>query len=690
MSFAALAMYYLLAAALSAAVLSSGSPVESRQLDPCTKIVKQSWSKPSEVSSCLSSFPFSTTLRDNIVDVLSQTLSQFHTSTNFHLKMPDPFTDDTIDLLGEFQRIKKTTYHSDLELHRDISTTLKRLGDSHAGYVNYCYDSLYVTYFPFPLAVLARPGAEDIQNIHIVPEASEVVTDEFGAEAVKTWQAALGGRNLTDFNGAQIVSINGQDPWAIVDTYAATAGGFQAKTTRQNGFFASYALWDYDMGGFAQLALPPQNDTISLTLIRNGTTSQETYDVPYLSRIGSGTVEFTDAKSLWSNNCLPTRKTNGGSSSDAAPSAKMKTTGLQATKEEDPLSQPAKFQKTPIIPSIVDGRRETFANLVYDGPQDISLPGHLVPTDEVTEYGAVRWYILEDGKTAVLWIASFGGRTTLASKAIVNGLNYVKKQGVQRLLVDVTNNGGGQICLASFLHRVLAGPQPGLDIQPGFDGSVRAQDLPQKIVAKIIAGGLPEDDTSYYNPSNYKGANGTEFAANFNWLDPAINMRVNGVPDKFSQKIGDTCLPFSQTPPTTQPFEFENIAIMSNGRCASACSLFSILMRTRYNVKTVVVGGKPGTTQQYCGVVGGQSLSFVPLNAELKSLGLKNDPLSPPDFLTNSYQGITWKLAYSPEDPSSFEEFKSHPAQFNFPLLPSTVNNPRAIWEDVNKRLWPN
>ncbi|KAH7335675.1 hypothetical protein B0J17DRAFT_667296 [Rhizoctonia solani] len=684
-------MYYLLAAALSSAVLSSGSPLEPRQSDPCTKIVNQAWSKPSEVSSCLSSFPFNATLRDNVVDVLSKTFSQFHTSTNFHLHMPDPFTDDTVDLLGEFQRIRKTTYKSDLELHRDISTTVKRLGDSHAGYVNYCYDSLFSTYLPFPLVVLARPGAEDVQNIYIAPEASLVVTNEFGDEAITTWQAAVGGRNLTELNGAQIVSINGQDPWAVVDTYAATAGGFQAKTTRQNGFFASYSLWEYIMGGFAQLALPPPNDTVTLTLIRNGTTSQETYNVPYLSRIGSKTVEFTDAQSLWTNNCLPNRKTNGGNPSDGVAVSKMKTmAGLKSTDEEDPLSEPAKFQRMPIIPPVVDGRRETFASLVYDEPQDIAFPESLLPTTYVTGYGAVQWQMLEDNKTAVLWLASFDGRSIDMRKAIMRGLNEVKVKGAERLLIDVTNNGGGIICLASFLHRVLAGPQPGLDVQPGLDGSVRAQDLPQKIVAKIVAGGLPEDDTSYYNPSNYKNAQGTEYAANFNWLDPPINVQVNGVSDKFSQKIGDTCLPFPLDPPATQPFKFENIAIISNGRCASSCSLFSILMRTKYNVKTVVMGGKQGTTQQYCGVVGGQSLNFVPFNVELKTLGLKNDTLAPPDFLTNSYQGLTWKLAYSPSDPNSFEEFKTHPAQFNFPLLPSTVNNPQAIWEDVTRRLWPN
>jgi purine-nucleoside phosphorylase len=104
-------------------------------------------------------------------------------------------------------------------------------------------------------------------------------------------------------------------------------------------------------------------------------------------------------------------------------------------------------------------------------------------------------------------------------------------------------------------------------------------------------------------------------------------------------RIGDTCLPFTFTPPETKPFEFENIAIMTNGRCASSCSLFSVTMATKYNVKTVVVGGKPGTTQHYCGVVGGQSLNFVTVDSEVKTVGLKNDPLAPPDFLTNSYLG---------------------------------------------------
>ncbi|KAG9098778.1 hypothetical protein FRC07_010594, partial [Ceratobasidium sp. 392] len=280
-------MYYLFALGLPAAALAAGtSRFDARQSDPCAAIAPKGWYKPSQVLSCLQSFPYNETLRNNVVDVVSKTFN-FHTSVSFHLNMPDPFTDDTVDLQGELRRIRATKYDSDFNLHQDVSKTVKRLNDGHAGYINYCYDSLYTTYLPFPLAVLARPDALDVQSIYIVPEASTVATAEFGGDAVSKWQAALG-RNLTDFNGARIVSINGKDPWAVVDENAAVNGGYQAKTTRQNAFFSSYQRaateWSYRLGDFAQWSLPVRGDSVTLRLVRNGTNTEEQYVVPYLSR----------------------------------------------------------------------------------------------------------------------------------------------------------------------------------------------------------------------------------------------------------------------------------------------------------------------------------------------------------------------------------------------------------------------
>jgi len=49
-------------------------------------------------------------------------------------------------------------------------------------------------------------------------------------------------------------------------------------------------------------------------------------------------------------------------------------------------------------------------------------------------------------------------------------------------------------------------------------------------------------------------------------------------------------------------------------------------------VKTVVVGGKQGVPQQYCGTVGGQSTDFSMIDTEVKSAKLKNHTLAPPDL----------------------------------------------------------
>ncbi|CAE6532398.1 unnamed protein product [Rhizoctonia solani] len=668
-------MYYIFA--LATAALAAGSPLQPRQSDPCAAIAAKGWYKPSQVLSCIQSFPYNETLRNNIVDVVSKTFN-FHTSVSFHLNMPDPFTDDTVDLQGEIRRIGGTKYDSDFNLHQDVSKTVKELNDGHAGYINYCYDSLFVTYLPFPLAVLARPDALDVQNIHVVPEASTVAAAEFGSDAVAKWEAALG-RKLADASTPFLIlalQLN-------LFSNAAVTGSYQAKTTRQNAFFSSYqratSEWSYRLGDFAQWSLPVRGDSVTLRLVRNGTNTEETYTVPYLSRIGSSTVAFTNAKSLWANNCVATTGTNGASYYKAQ--AKSKVVAK------------TRFQPDPEIAPIINGRRQPISTLVADGPLfDVTLPSRLTPPTPITGNGALQFYMLDDNKTAVLALGSFSGDFAGVQKGILDGINSVKSKGATRLLVDVTNNGGGYICLAAWLHRVLAGPGPGTEPQPGLDGSVRAQDLAQKITAKIVANntGVDPDLQMLYNPLSWRDTKSKRFPANFNWLDPAIKMQINGVTDKFSQEIGDDCIPYDLTPPAVKPFEFDNIAILNNGRCASSCSLFTISMRTKYNVKTVVVGGKPGTTQQYCGIVGGQSLNFAAIDSDVKTAGLKNDPLAPPDFMGDNYQGITWKLGYAILDHNKFEEFMTHPAQFTFPLLPSTVNNPIALWKDITKRLWPN
>ncbi|KAG6854489.1 hypothetical protein C0991_006091 [Blastosporella zonata] len=58
-------------------------------------------------------------------------------------------------------------------------------------------------------------------------------------------------------------------------------------------------------------------------------------------------------------------------------------------------------------------------------------------------------------------------------------------------------------------------------------------------------------------------------------------------------------------------------------------------MSKHEGVRTVVVGGKKDTNQQYCGTVGGQSTDFSTIDSEIKTTHLKNQSLAPPDLVNN-------------------------------------------------------
>lgn len=54
----------------------------------------------------------------------------FHTSVNYQISAPEPFTRDVHEnLMADLTRIQMTKYPSDFDLHIDLSRTFKRLND---------------------------------------------------------------------------------------------------------------------------------------------------------------------------------------------------------------------------------------------------------------------------------------------------------------------------------------------------------------------------------------------------------------------------------------------------------------------------------------------------------------------------------------------------------------------------------
>jgi hypothetical protein len=64
----------------------------------------------------------------------------FHTSVNYQIQAPEPFTNDVHEnLLSDLARISLQDYDSEYNLHIDLSRTFKRLNDGHCVWINRCY-----------------------------------------------------------------------------------------------------------------------------------------------------------------------------------------------------------------------------------------------------------------------------------------------------------------------------------------------------------------------------------------------------------------------------------------------------------------------------------------------------------------------------------------------------------------------
>ncbi|KAF8884720.1 hypothetical protein CPB84DRAFT_1837997 [Gymnopilus junonius] len=583
--------------------------------DPCAVVGGQKWVNPKDLRACFESkmylcllFPsyhFSDRNFIKIIEVINKTLA-FHTS----------------DLLGDLARIQKQSYSSDYDLHIDFSRTLKRLDDGHCVWINSCFVPLFLNFLPTPLVLLTDS------------KAFQVASAEF-ADEIAFWQNALPGSlkgQLASLSGAEVLLINGQDPFVAVDANAQITGSFQGFGTRQN----SCALFP--------------------TFLRKLQPRQYGWTIGYCN--------FTDTASWRANNCVAVDGTNG--------------VNLYATTSSSTTNSPLiKFQQQSPVPAQVARQQPLNVMLDSSPSSDIVLPPPLQPALPAVNgsRSVSQFYLLKDGKTGVMALGSFSDNDFNAFLlGMLHGLQSLQALGATQLIVDVSNNGGGFICAAHWLHLIIAGPKSTTVPQAGLDTKARDGPLAQLITDRIVDDNADPQNVLMYNPTNWANASDVFFAPGTNWLQPPVRTTINGRADAFSK--GEECAPsgYPTTPPTTALFDPKKVVIVT--------------MNKKEGSQTVVVGGKSDVQQQYCGTVGGQSTDFSTIDTEVKSVGLKNNSLAPPDLLVNGVQGITWRLGFGVIDPTQPEEWQSRPATVNLPLTADIVNNPTAIWEAVAKRVF--
>ncbi|KAF2022116.1 peptidase S41 family protein-like protein [Aaosphaeria arxii CBS 175.79] len=269
-------------------------------------------------------------------------------------------------------------------------------------------------------------------------------------------------------------------------------------------------------------------------------------------------------------------------------------------------------------------------------PSATSRPAPGYPPPVVRERdNIIGGYYLEDDYSdiAVLSVPSF-----VSSQEEVGRFQEVGEQflaaaraaGKKKLIIDVSANGGGTILQGYDLYKQLFPKGIGHAAGDRFRAFESTDLLGQKY--SEVAGTLPyelispdDNETLYTLVSevsasifNYR-TDVDENDENFSsWDDKFGPVELNG--DNFTNiihwNLSDELIPWSSggiyihgygnLTNFTQPFEAEDIVVVTDGYCASTCTIFSELMRQRQGVKYISLGGrsKEGITQAIGGVKG--------------------------------------------------------------------------------------
>ncbi|KAF8153237.1 hypothetical protein B0H34DRAFT_97367 [Crassisporium funariophilum] len=624
--------------------------------DPCAKIAGKTFVPPADALACYKAFPFNETLRQNVLTNMARVFD-FFTFEDFYLNSPPPFQESTNNIRATLAKLNSAKFATDYDFNKAVYDFTTQLNDGHTRYFPTCYTS-FQNILPAPFISLEENG---VQNVFIAPDSVEFIS-LLGTGYTSFFDSI--NFNWKRLAGAKILQVEGMDPYAYVDLIASTvSGNYLDHGVRVNSVFTSYRI---SGTAFSQrlgdLAGPTNVVQTSLTvkLIAVNSTKVETVMIPFLADYTS-TATFIDKDSYWAANCAANDETNG---------IDIRNPSL-------------------VNPALKRTRKQAKA-VIVDASQinAVGLPGPFNPTAPPTagSEDVIKSFILPGNKTGVMFVGSFSPADFDQFQAdTVAAINDFKAAGVTQLLIDLTNNGGGFVCLGQFLHQYLAGSQIGY---PGFQSSSRGNALAQKIVAAHVAMGA-NDIGTFYSPDNWAFFNGTIMPNTFDYDKPTAPFVVNGRSDPTSQRFHDTCEEsFTQTIPTTPPFDLSKVAIVSNGDCASTCAMFSTLMKERHNTKIAIFGGKPGEQMEYKGMAGNQVLEWADLDTEIKSVGLKDDPLAPPDLLVDANFRHNWRTAWSFFDETKPIAYVSELPNLRFAYTKDTYNNPQNLWTFAASKLF--
>ncbi|PGH16112.1 hypothetical protein AJ80_05327 [Polytolypa hystricis UAMH7299] len=529
---------------------------------------------------CLQSVPIKKKDALRLVDSISS-FWKWQSSLDYLTDPPKGYLLPAVDLIGGLKEIRRNVAKGKYKGEAEFQRALYHLAtDAHDGHLDLPLDAISTFFYKrVEIGGLVSVSADgkSLPEIYVQYDLKAAASAEL------------------DWTPSAVDRINGKDAVQWLREYSYNDKSHDPDALYNNMFYSIPARTKGFLGGFAHQHAIYTGKTTTIEF-KNDT--KVTFE-----NIATFTESFegvNDGKSFYAKFCNATLTTEPNSSA-------KKRNVVQAA----PITQ-SRAVKDP---------RALYPDAVY-----------------FLSNGDVAGYFLdgEFSDTAVLSVLAFistyqDGISEAFSELVVRFLAACRKNGKKKLIIDVATNPGGKVFVGFDLFKQLF---PNAEIKNRFNFRAHEQ---YEVLGDKINDLLTDDKLTIadieqadglFDPDVYTRADGKKFSSWKEWYGPDTvhgykftrparwdlenpgltkggNLMVSGYQDRLDV--------------ASQPFDAENIVLLTDGACASTCTILASLLKQQ-GVRSVVMGGRPRDSpmQAIGGVEGSMVLTLEDLYTIIK------------------------------------------------------------------------
>ncbi|KAK6085180.1 peptidase S41 family protein [Seiridium cupressi] len=606
---------------------------------------------------CLNSVPIDPQVDVALIDYIIP-FAYLQSTVGFLAKPPEEYLLPGVDVVGGLQEIRANLfdghYENQFQFVSDVQKVYWRTFDGHFGFIPELLGIF--TFTPGASFVSVSVDGLQLPSIYLVKDLNQALAQNYTPSAVAT----IDGKDAETWLEVVSQNLRSQDPDSLYNGLFYTVAG--AASQSGNAFVAGYpflSLPDFFTLGFANGSTLEIVNTATVNVDFQGITSGEllhqVYELPKTST--TTTTQATTA------------------SETASPSIPV-----SASVTSTPASAPT------------------------------TAPGYPYPVPDAKHAdNYISGYFLNDSlysDTAVLSVYAFQAEGQEVNntfdffefRRVANTFfEACRAENKTRLVIDLSGNGGGSVMAGYELYKQLF---PSSEIRDAT--RLRASDV-LDFIGNVTFGGpqypflgaLDETEKAYETWQDL-------FGPDFIYDDRFTNIIRNNFsqPGVFGAATENTTVTgYGDVPAPVQPFEAENIVLVTDGICASTCTIFAGLMTRQEGVRTIAMGGRPinQPMQAIGGVKGAQVLEYTNIVQTVSAAVGVNSGQIPyglpvPTTLTSPllYRSgrLNWLNAYSMNDTDTPLQFVYEAANCKRFYRVQNLVDIRTIWMDAADVAW--